>query len=143
MDDKPTQKKLLVAEWLEYAEDDELNAQSILKHRDGTPRGACLMSHQMTEKHLKAFLIQRQGRFPRVHILEDLLTLCAKLDNSFETLKEDTIFLDQFYSPARYPADLPDFLWKDAEEAFAAATRIKEFVLEKLAMARRKPREKL
>lgn len=133
MEDKNISKELLVDEWLECAEDDELNAQSILKHRDGTPRGACFMSQQMAEKYFKAFLVHTVRRFPKIHILEHLLTLCAKNDASFDKLKNAAVFLDTFYVPVRYPADFPEgFSWNDAEQAFSSATRIKKFVLDKL-----------
>ncbi len=115
-------------EWTRKAHDDELNARSILKHRDGTPNGVCFMSHQMAEKYLKAYLVEKKNWFPKVHPLDALLEECMQLDPSFEELKDDSLFLSTFYISTRYPGDYPEFGWSDAEDAFAAATRIKSFI---------------
>lgn len=125
-------QELSVEEWIERGDDDELNVCSILKHRDGTPRGVCLLSHQMAEKYLKAFLVGKTKWYPKIHLLDKLTELCKKIDSSFIELKDDVIFLNAFYVPTRYPGDYPDFTWKDAEEAYRAASRVKEFVLERI-----------
>ena len=132
MPNKFSKEELIVEEWLKKARDDELIAQSILKHRDAPPSGACFASQQMAEKYFKAFLVDKQNRFPRIHILEHLLALCTKIDSSFEGLKKEVTFLDGFYTPVRYPGDYPEFSWKDAEEAFEKALKIKDFVLTKI-----------
>ena len=119
-------------EWIKKAIDDELNARSILTHRDGTPSCACFLSQQMAEKYLKAFLVHKKKWFPKIHPLDKLVELCGKLDSSFEELKESAIFLTEFYVPVRYPGDCPEFSWRDAEEAFEAAERVKDFVLNKI-----------
>ena len=43
-------------EWLDKANDDYLNAKSILNHKDGAPSGVCFLSQQLAEKCLKALL---------------------------------------------------------------------------------------
>lgn len=55
-------------EWLKKAEDDELNAKSILKHRDGTPSGVCFLSQQIAEKCLKTLLVFNKKEFPKFMI---------------------------------------------------------------------------
>lgn len=129
---KFSKEELLVEEWFRKAQDDELIAQSILKHRDAPPSGVCFVSQQMAEKYLKAFLVKTRGKFPKVHVLEYLLTLSVEIDQSFEQLKKEVALLDTFYTPTRYPGDYLELSWKDAEEAFKAAIHIKEFVSEKL-----------
>lgn len=57
-------QELQAEEWIKKAHDDELNAQSILKHRDGTPAGVCFLSHQMAEKYFKAFLVFMVSKNP-------------------------------------------------------------------------------
>ena len=61
-----------------------------------------------------------------------LVELCGKFDSSFEELKEDAIFLTEFYIPVRYPGDYPEFSWSEAEQDFKAAVKIKEFVLRRI-----------
>lgn len=106
-----------------------MNALSILKHRDGTASAACFLSQQMAEKYFKAFLTFKREGFPKIHILDSLLGLCLKIDSSFIKLKDDAIFLADFYVETRYPGDYPEFNWKDGEKAFGAALRVKDFVL--------------
>lgn len=120
--------------WFQKALDDELNAKSILTHRDGTPSMVCFVSQQMAEKYLKAFLVYKSKSFPKIH---DLLSLASILlnflsKNELGEIKESLILLNRYYSETRYPGDFPEFTWKDAEEAFAAANKIKEFVLRKI-----------
>lgn len=124
-------KELQVAEWFKKATDDELTCISILKHRDAPPNGVCFMSQQMAEKFLKGFLVARKKSFPKIHPIDALWELCKDLDESFEAIKGESVFLTGFYVATRYPGDFPEFTWKDAEEAFAAATKVKDFVMGK------------
>lgn len=125
-------KELQVEEWIKKGVDDELNAWSILKHKDGTPSGVCFLSQQMAEKYLKAFLVWRRQRFPKIHPIDKLVQYCQEIDSTFLKLKSDAIFLTEFYTETRYPADYSEFSWQDAEQSFAAAKRIKTFVLRKI-----------
>lgn len=123
---------LRVEEWLRKAHEDELNAGSLLKHRDGAASGVCFLSHQMAEKYLKAYLVAKQNRFPKIHPLDRLVEFCAEHDPMFFALGATAAQLDPYYTPARYPADIPEFGWSDGERAFALAEKIKRFVLERL-----------
>ena len=123
---------LQVEEWIKYAESDEKNASSLLKHRDGTPRGVCFLAQQMAEKYLKAFLVARKKWFPKIHYLDKLVELCGGLEQDFLELKQEAVFLNEFYSDSRYPMSFTSFFWEDAEEAFKSASKIKEFVLSHL-----------
>ncbi len=124
--------ELQAEEWLKKAHDDELNARSILKHRDGAPSGVCFLSHQMAEKYLKAFLIFQNKWYPRIHQLDKLLELESQFDPSFIKLLDDALFLNSFYVPTRYPGDYPNFSWQDANNAFRAAEKIKKFIAKKI-----------
>ena|SRR3990167_7785267 len=121
-------------EWLKKASDDELNAKSILTHRDGTPSLVCFISQQMAEKYLKALLILKNKNFPKIH---DLLGLASLLlgflsEDELDKCKESLLLLNRYYTETRYPGVFSEFSWKDAEEAFAAANKVKEFVLNKI-----------
>lgn len=125
-------KEFLPKEWIKRAKDNELTALSLLKHRDAPPNGVCFVSQQMGGKYLKAFLIDRKKWYPKVHILVRLLEFCLEIDKTFVELKDDSALLDTFYVETRYPGDYPEFSWPEAEQAFTAAKKIKDFVLEKL-----------
>ena len=122
---------LQYAECMKRVEDDELNAVAILKDRDGTPAHVCFTCQQMAEKCFKAFLVVSVHDYPKVHSLDKLLEICAKEDVSFFDLKDEAILLNEYYMEARYPDNMPleSFTWEMAEEAYAAAEKIKKFVL--------------
>lgn len=124
-------KEFSPEEWFKRADDDELSAKVIISE-GGAPSTACFLSQQMGEKYLKAFLIAKKQRFPKIHPLDKLLELCIEIDNSFTGLKDDAIYLTAFYVPTRYPGDYPEFTLEQAEEALEAAKRIKDFVLSKI-----------
>ncbi|MEK7562352.1 MAG: HEPN domain-containing protein [Patescibacteria group bacterium] len=128
-------KKILVSEWIKRAEDDELNALSILKHKDGTPAFVCFVSHQVAEKYLKALLLFYSGDAPKIHSLRKLIATIKHYSKEIEKeIKEEIIILDPYYIGARYPADIPleSFTWQMAEQANQMAIKIKQFVLEEI-----------
>lgn len=86
----------------------------------------------MAEKYLKAFLVEKKKEFPKVHHLEYLLNLCININQSLIELKDDAVMLSEFYVISRYPGDYSEFTWQDAENAYKAAKKIKEFILKKL-----------
>jgi len=131
MGNRNTQKDLQTEEWIRRANDDELSLEAILKE-GGAPNTACFLSQQMGEKYLKAFLVHKKKWYPKVHALDALWELCNKIDSSFKVLKNDAVFLNDFYVTTRYPGDYPSFSMKDGREAYEAALRVKDFVLDKI-----------
>jgi HEPN domain-containing protein len=119
-------------EWFEKAHDDELNAASILRHRDGAPNGTCFLSQQMAEKYLKGLLLFHGKEFEKVHDLLRIASLILEVEPEVHKIKNDCKTLNRFYIETRYPGDYPEFHWGDAEEALQAALEIKNFVLSKI-----------
>lgn len=119
-------------EWFRKADDDELNASSILKHKDGTPAVVCFLSQQMAEKYLKGLLVFYDQPFPKIHDLFQLETLLLKKIPEIEQLHQELKSLNRYYVETRYPGDYPEFFWHEAEEAIEFAKGVKEFVLEKI-----------
>ncbi|MFA6393745.1 MAG: HEPN domain-containing protein [Patescibacteria group bacterium] len=129
---KEENKKIIIGRWFKKAGDDELNIRSILKNRDGAPSGICFLSQQMAEKYLKALLIFFDLELVKIY---DLIKLSLFLEKDAPQVKEigkEAAMLNQYYIATRYVGDFPDFSWKDAEDAYSAAIKIKEFVLSKL-----------
>lgn len=119
-------------DWLEKANDDLAYARSIFKAKDAAAWGVGFHAHQMVEKILKGFLVSQDRDFPKIHQLDRLLELCAETDSSFHGLSDIIQPLDSYYIEQRYPADMPEYTWKEVEGALRSAEEIKEFVLEKL-----------
>ena len=118
-------------DWFLRGEDDLGTIQILLKEH-GVPNTMCFHAQQAAEKYLKGFLAYQKKNVRKIHTIGDLLKACAAVDNSFEQLRGDANFLDQFYIETRYADDYIEFSREDAEKAFEAAKHIKEFVLEKI-----------
>ncbi len=123
--------KLKFMEWAKRAEEDITVAQLVLAE-NGPPNQICFHAQQSAEKYLKGYLIFKEQKFEKVHQLRYLLELCARIEPSFEILKEDTFYLTRFYIETRYPSDNPDFTPSEAKRALGASLKIKEFILNKI-----------
>lgn len=122
--------------WIELALEDEKMAE--LAYGEKLYNQVCFHCQQGAEKFLKAFLVEKQGKFPKVHSLLELLGLASHLDNSLNILKNDCLYLDQFYVPTRYPdaplgnlaQGAPD--QADAKRAVDSFNQIKATITQKL-----------
>lgn len=123
--------KIQFKEWARYA-DEDLEIAELAIREGGPPNQICFHTQQAAEKYLKGFLVFKGKEFEKSHLLRYLLDLCVILDSSFRDLEEDVIFLTQFYIETRYPGDIPTFNVQQAKEAFWAATRIKEFIKDRV-----------
>lgn len=117
-------------EWLQKAQEDEFAGEAILEER-GAPAPVCFHSQQMAEKCLKALLLFYGKEFPKIHDLIVLAALIEPIAPEIREYKQELELLNGYYIETRYPGDYPEFTWKEAEEAFKAAIKIKEFVLDK------------
>ena len=131
---KDSHEKLrkLAGEWFFKAQEDELSIKDILEDKQGAASTVCFLSQQMAEKYLKGYLVFQRKRFPKIHDLANLLKLCEEIDSEFADLTSGVQYLRPFYIATRYPGDYPQFSFKEAEEAFKAATKVKDFVLDKI-----------
>lgn len=130
-----TKSKLItkyVSDWLVRADEDIRISEILREEGEGLPSGICFHAQQAGEKYFKAFLAFQEINVRKTHGLVAPLTLCEETDKSFNKLKLETDYLNRFYIEARYPADIPEFSLKEAEQALASALRIKEFVLRKI-----------
>ncbi len=120
--------------WIAKAEDDFRVAGRELSFEDRPSYDAvCYHSQQCAEKFLKAFLTEQAAPFPYTHVLVDLLALCLKIDEEYETLRKDLEDLSVYGVQVRYPgfdATLPA-----AKDALAAAGRVRVFVRGKLGVS--------
>jgi HEPN domain-containing protein len=84
----------------------------------------------VAEKYLKAYLLLRGLSPKRIHHLDVLLEDCIALDDSFQRLVDDAVFLKRYYIESRYPDDIrEDVRPEEARRAMTAASRVREFVL--------------
>lgn len=123
--------------WIKLAMED--NKMAELAYNVRLYNQACFHSQQGGEKCLKAFLLDRDGKFPKTHSLTELLMLASLKDEGFLSLNNDCLYLDQFYVPTRYPdaplGSLPEGAPKkeDAKKAMRILTRLMELINKKLS----------
>jgi len=119
-------------EWFKKAEEDLISNQAVLK--EGSPSTACFLSQQIAEKYLKGLLIYFNKDFPKIHDLIELETQLVDVNVGLEinSIHKDLKFLNRYYIETRYPGEYPEFTLQEAQAAFEAAVRIKEFVLRKV-----------
>ena len=113
--------------WILKAESDLENLMIVIESGRALDT-ACFHAQQAAEKYLKAFLSFHDIVFPRIHSIEELLVLCAKLDERFADLIEETAFLTNYAVELRYDVEF----WpekEEAEAAFEAANKIRQVVL--------------
>lgn len=121
-----------VKNWFKRADEDLALIDVMSREGSVFPNSVCFHAEQAAEKYLKGFLAHHDLHVRKIHDLEILVEDCKKIDSSFEAVQDNARFLNQFYIESRYPDDYMEFSEEDAEEAYAAAKSIKEFVLEKL-----------
>jgi HEPN domain-containing protein len=118
--------------WRDFAREDCRAARVSLG--EGLFRPACFLAQQSVEKALKGFLLFRTGKYPKTHLLRELLSLCDLADPEFRQWVEDCHFLDRFYRSTRYPDAPPGSLperdptREDAQRTVGIAERLVQFV---------------
>ncbi len=110
--------------WLDKGDSDLASARVLLDHAPSITDTATFHCQQAAEKYLKAFLIDHNVAFERVHNLVYLLDLCIDIDKNFDSLKESAALLTPFAVLARYPGDNAQPTVEQAEEAYKAALSI-------------------
>jgi len=117
-----------VKEWLKKAREDFDFASSILPDTTFFAQ-VCFHFQQSAEKYLKAYIIERDLEFMKIHDLRKLLKICEKANRPFSELTNECDFLSPFYIDTRYPVHWPSSVsQKEALAAQEAARKIKDFV---------------
>lgn len=122
----------LVEDWIQKAENDLLNVKNNLNSIDIPTDTVCFHCHQSTEKYIKAYLINKNKHFPKIHNLLRLLELCKETDKDFSILKDSLLILNDFSVEIRYPDDWFEPTEEDAREAYYLAKKVKKFILLKI-----------
>ena len=110
-------------DWLTES-DEDLETARVLIDRS-IYKQACFHAQQSAEKALKAVLLKRTGRIPRIHDLPALLAQLRRADPSIPDHGSAVQTLDPYYMLARYPdvrpPGTPAPSRDDAAESFALA----------------------
>ncbi len=127
----------LVKGWLRFARENLAFARLGMKEDNPPYHTMCFLCQGSAEKYLKAFLIWNGWELKKIHDLENLLAACMDFEPEFQSLKEECALLNEFITEGRYPGDLPfESIGKEeATEAIGAASRIEEFVMNKVGVS--------
>ena len=118
--------------WISKGDKDLGTAGFALNSVDGPlPLTTGLHCQQAAENYLKAYLQENEILFLSEQKLVTLFEACISFDRLFETLRTDINQLEGYSIASRYPKAKDSLTFR--KDAVATATRVKEFVLDKLA----------
>ncbi len=118
-----------IREWIQKAKNDLTSAQILLEHDPPVLDTASFHCQQAVEKVLKAFLVWKGIPFEKVHSLTYFLDLCEAQEPRFEPLRERAETLAPYAVEIRYPGAIMEVSQTEAQEAFAAAEALWDFVI--------------
>ena len=125
--------RALTQEWIDKAEGDFHTAGREMRTRKAPNYDAvCFHSQQCAEKYMKAYLQERDQRFPFVHDLIELLELCLPYDGTFELQRDLLKDLTRYAVEIRYPGELATR--EDARAAFQAMKVVRAVLRQRLEL---------
>ena len=126
-------KTELINSWMNKANKDLLSVQHELSFPDAVTETVCFHCQQAVEKYLKGYLISLGISFAKTHEIGELITKCENKDREISVFKEEADKLTDYAIEIRYPDDWYEPTLEEAREAFEIATKIKEFIQNKIS----------
>jgi HEPN domain-containing protein len=131
MSDPPDNQRAARA-WLDKADGDRRSARALLDLSPPETESAAFHCQQAAEKYLKAFLAYHGDDIPRIHDLTVLVDVASDYDSSIDELEEPAELLVPFAVAARYPFTHAEPDAAEAEDAFDAATTIRDAITSRI-----------
>jgi len=131
MDNKDVAKK-----WFNKANNDLITAEYLLTMQSPPTDAICFHSQQVAEKYLKGFLAFHGREIPKIHDLEELISICKEIDSKFTDFYDIASELSGYAVEVRYPLEIDYEI--TAEESLSAiknANKIRDFILNKLKLS--------
>jgi HEPN domain-containing protein len=123
-----------LTEWVRKAEEDYETATTLIRKRKRpTPNTVCFHCQQCAEKYLKAFLVQQEVVFARIHDLRELRRLAVKIDPTLDLITDLLLYLNPYAVEFRYPGE--EATIEEAREAVAAMKKVRRFMRNKLRLS--------
>ncbi len=128
MDNKDVAKK-----WFNKANNDLITAEYLLTMQSPPTDTICFHSQQVAEKYHKGLLAFHGKETPKIHDLEELISICKEIDSKFTDFYDIASELSGYAVEVRYPLEEDyEITFEEAQLAFKNARKIKEFVLTRL-----------
>jgi HEPN domain-containing protein len=125
MDNKDVAKN-----WFKKGNSDLVAAEYLLTMKTPPTDVICFHSQLAAEKYIKAFLALQGKEIPRIHDLEELVSICNEINHGFSELYDISSELSGYAVEVRYPLENDyEITLEDAKLAIKNATEVKDFVL--------------
>ena len=115
-----------VKEWLEVADRDLDSAlllnEAVRRHFEVI----CYLCAQAAEKYLKGYLVFNDIVPQKTHDLRHLNLDCSNIDNDFQNVYGECVFLNKFANDIRYPKKY-EVTEGDVVRAIAAVEKVRDF----------------
>lgn len=122
----PEKRTQVAREWVQKAENDLKTATHVLSLGEEAPTDTiCFHCQQAVEKYLKALLIFRGIKFPRIHDIERLVRLLPVVDRPQMTAEEQGALTD-YATMTRYPGNYEPISLEEATLAVKLAWRVRD-----------------
>jgi HEPN domain-containing protein len=124
----PSELLEAVRTWIKKAEEDLYSTELLLAPGESSPfSNVCLHAQQCAEKYIKALLVFHSVPVPRIHDLQELL-LRVPRKVGLEITINDVGVLTRYAIEGRYPGDWDPIGRDEAEEAVAAAKKVRKAI---------------
>ncbi len=125
--------KDLAKKWFNKGNNDLLAGEFILTMANPPADTVCFHGQQAVEKYLKGFLAFHGKETPKIHDLEELISICGEIDLDFAELYDIASELSSYAVEIRYPLESDyEITSEEAHRAMVIAKKIKDFILDKL-----------
>ena len=116
--------------WFNKGNNDLVAAEYLLTMNIPPTDVICFHSQQASEKYLKGFLALHGREIPRIHDLEELVSICNEINSGFSELYDIALDLSGYAVEVRYPLENDyEITLEDAKLAINNANEVKDFVL--------------
>ena len=128
--------KYVAKRWFNKGNNDLASGNYLLTMPDPSTDNICFHSQQAAEKYLKGFLVFHDVEAPRIHGIEELISMCVKIDSEFSKLYDIGSDLSGYAVEVRYPTEVDnEITLEEAQHALEIAGKFKKFVLTKLKLS--------
>jgi HEPN domain-containing protein len=119
--------------WFSKGNNDLVAGDYILTMQNPPTDTICFHSQQAAEKYLKGFLTFHGVEAPKIHGIEELISMCVKIDSEFSKLYDIGSDLSGYAVEVRYPTEEDyEITIIEAQQAIEIAKEFKKFVLNTL-----------
>ncbi len=123
------EKRDEIQKWLIKSQRDLGSARRLMESDEPYLDAAVYHCQQAVEKALKAFLTCHDTVFEKTHDLTELLAVCVTIEPALASWRQVAEELTPYAVQFRYPADVLEPAWSEAEDALEDARSFVDFVL--------------